>query len=103
MVANKKRFTLDLDPDFQTRLKVAAALKGISMRQYCVAAIESELTREKTAEIRKPGLTEDEWEKDSYECFREAKAAYPLDRIDNAVQRMAEKCLEARGYTKDQR
>ena len=28
MKAKKKRLTLDLDPDFQRRLKVIAALKG---------------------------------------------------------------------------
>lgn len=59
MVANKKRFTLDLDPEFQKRLKVAAALKGISMRQYCVTAIEAELAQEHEAAIQGPGLTED--------------------------------------------
>ena len=59
MVANKKRFTLDLDPDFQKRLKVAAALKGISMRQYCVAAIEAELNQEQDAVSRGPGLSEE--------------------------------------------
>jgi hypothetical protein len=29
----------------QRRLKVIAALKGVSMCQYCLAAIEKELTR----------------------------------------------------------
>ena len=57
MVANKKRFTLDLDPDFQKRLKVAAALKGISMRQYCLAAIEAELAQENGAVLQGRGLT----------------------------------------------
>ena len=42
----RKRFTLDLDPEVQLRLKVAAALKGISMRQYCLEAIEKELAKE---------------------------------------------------------
>ena len=43
MKDERKRFTLDLDPSFQRRLKVIAALKGISMRRYCLAAIEKEL------------------------------------------------------------
>ena len=43
MEARKKRLTLDLDPAFQRRLKVAAALKGISMRRYCQTAIDREL------------------------------------------------------------
>jgi hypothetical protein len=42
----KKRFTLDLEPEMQIKLKVAAALKGVSMRQYCVQAIESQLILE---------------------------------------------------------
>jgi hypothetical protein len=59
MVANKKRFTLDLDPDFQRRLKVAAALKGISMRQYCVAAIEAELAQDRNIQLRDRPLSEE--------------------------------------------
>ena len=43
MAAAKKRLTLDLDPPVQRRLKVAAALRGISMRQYCLTAIGKEL------------------------------------------------------------
>ena len=46
MAEKKRRFTLDLDPELQLRLKVAAALKGISMRQYCLTAIEKELAKE---------------------------------------------------------
>ena len=39
MEARKKRLTLDLDPMVQRRLKAVAAMKGISMRQYCLTAI----------------------------------------------------------------
>lgn len=39
----KKRLTLDLDAPLQRRLKAVAALKGISMREYCQTAIEKEL------------------------------------------------------------
>ena len=46
MQAKKKRLTLDLDPPVQRRLKAVAALKGISMRRYCLTAIERELTRD---------------------------------------------------------
>jgi len=48
MPTPKKRFTLDLEPEMQVKLKVAAALKGVSMRQYCVAAIENRLASEKS-------------------------------------------------------
>ena len=46
MEAKKKRLTLDLDPAFQRRLKVIAALKGVSMRLYCRTAIDRELTKD---------------------------------------------------------
>ncbi len=44
--ARRKRLTLDLDPPFQRRLKAIAALKGVSMRQYCETAIDRELTKD---------------------------------------------------------
>ena len=43
MQAKKERLTLDLDPPVQRRLKAVAALKGISMRRYCLAALERAL------------------------------------------------------------
>ena len=46
MQAKKKRLTLDMDPAFQRRLKSTAALKGISMRQYCLSAIDRELAKD---------------------------------------------------------
>lgn len=46
MQVKKKRLTLDIDPPVQRRLKAVAALKGISMRRYCLAAIDKELTRD---------------------------------------------------------
>lgn len=49
MEVKKKRLTLDLDPAFQRRLKVIAALKGVSMRGYCQAAIDRELTKDEAS------------------------------------------------------
>ena len=46
MQAKKKRLTLDLDPPVQRRLKSIAAVKGISMRQYCLTAIDKELAKD---------------------------------------------------------
>ena len=46
MVTKKKRLTLDMDPAFQRRLKATAALKGVSMRQYCLEAIDRELDKD---------------------------------------------------------
>ena len=51
MEAKKKRLTLDLDPPLQRRLKVVAALKGISMRQYCQTAIDKELARDEAQTV----------------------------------------------------
>ena len=46
MEAKRRRLTLDVDSGFQRRLKAVAALKGVSMRRYCQAAIERELTKD---------------------------------------------------------
>ena len=51
MEAKKKRLTLDMDPRVQRRLKVIAALKGISMRQYCLAAIDKELAQDEAVGV----------------------------------------------------
>ena len=48
METRKKRLTLDLDPAFQRRLKAISALKGMSMRGYCQAAIDRELTKDES-------------------------------------------------------
>ena len=47
----KKRLTLDLDAPLQRRLKAIAALKGVSMREYCQTAIEKELEEDEEAGI----------------------------------------------------
>ena len=44
MTTKKERLTLDLDPAFQRRLKAISALKRVSMRRYCEAAIDRELS-----------------------------------------------------------
>ena len=59
MPEKKKRFTLDLDPGVQTRLKIAAALRGVSMRRYCVSAIEKELAQDNEAVFQTPRFTEE--------------------------------------------
>ena len=43
MQAKKKRVTLDMEAPMQRRLKAVAALKGVSMRHYCLTAIDKEL------------------------------------------------------------
>ena len=46
MAEKKKRLTLDMEPPVQRRLKAIAALKGISMREYCLSAIEKEMAKD---------------------------------------------------------
>ena len=62
MIAKKRRLTLDLDPQVQRRLKVAAALKGVSTRQYCQNAIENELAKDEAngASKRRSGPSDSE-------------------------------------------
>ena len=68
MEAKKKRLTLDLDPTFQRRLKGIAALKGVSMRAYCQAAIDRELTKDEANGLG--GLLSD---KPDHELFAELR------------------------------
>ncbi|MYB40771.1 MAG: hypothetical protein F4X76_00985 [Chloroflexi bacterium] len=51
MTLEKKRLTLDLDAPLQRRLKAIAALRGVSMRQYCQTAIGKELDRDEAEGI----------------------------------------------------
>jgi hypothetical protein len=44
---NTSRFTLDMTPELRTRLKIAAARRGVTMRQYSLSAIEQQLEKEK--------------------------------------------------------
>ena len=53
MEIKKKRLTLDLEPTFQRRLKAVAALKGVTMRQYCYAAIDRELAQDEAQGIER--------------------------------------------------
>ena len=48
MEVKRKRLTLDLEPAFQRRLKAISALRGMSMRDYCQAVLDRELTKEES-------------------------------------------------------
>ena len=63
MVAKKRRLTLDLDSDFQRRLKVMAALKGTSMRRYCQTAIDRELTKDEANGVPGQGFDRQSFER----------------------------------------
>ena len=49
MVA-KKRISIEVDPEFQKRLKITAATKGVSMKEYCERAIGKELEKDEAKE-----------------------------------------------------
>ena len=46
MESEKKGLTLELDPALRQRLEAVAALKGVSMSRYCLAAIDRELAND---------------------------------------------------------
>ena len=52
METKRKSFTLDLDLFLQRRLQVIAALKGISMRRYCLVAVEKELAMDEATRAK---------------------------------------------------
>ena len=68
MEPKRKRLTLDLAPTFQRRLKAIAALKGVSMRGYCQAAIGRELAQDEANGMA--GLLAD---KPDYELFADLR------------------------------
>ncbi len=49
MEVGNNQLVLDLDPEARRRLAAAAALKGVSVRRYCLSAIDRELTRDEAS------------------------------------------------------
>ena len=62
MEAERKRLTLDIDASIQRRLKVVAALKGVTMRQYCQTAIDKELAKDSV-----DGIPEQHFNREAFE------------------------------------
>jgi len=44
-MAERSRLTLDIDPALHRKLKMRAALEGISMRELCLRAIERQVLK----------------------------------------------------------
>lgn len=63
MEAKRKRLTLDLEPAFQRRLKAVSALKGMSMRGYCQAAIDRELSKDESEVLFGEGFDRQSFER----------------------------------------
>ena len=76
MQVKKKRLTLDLEPTFQRRLKVIAAIKGVTMRQYCYTAIDRELAQDEAQGIAGPVSS---WS--DAERFEELQRKYFGDKV----------------------
>ena len=76
MQVKKTRLTLDLEPTFQRRLKVAAALKGVTMRQYCHTAIDRELANDE-----RWGIASSVFRWSDAERFEELQKKYFGDRV----------------------
>ena len=51
MATTRKRLTLDIDESLQRRLKAAAALKGISMREYCENVLEGAVDQRQPGQL----------------------------------------------------
>ena len=54
MQAKKKRLSVELEADVQRRLKDTAARKGVSVGQYCRAAIGDALSKDESDEATAP-------------------------------------------------
>ncbi len=76
MEVKKKRLTLDLEPTFQRRLKVVAAIKGVTMRQYCYTAIDKELAQDEANGIAGPASSRSDAER-----FEELQKKYFGDNL----------------------
>jgi len=62
MSSERRRFTIDLEIELQKRLKIAAALKGVPMRRFCIDALEKELAKSEL-EARAPTFTRESVER----------------------------------------
>ena len=63
MATAKKRLTLDIDPNLQRRLKSAAALKGITMREFCESTLETALNQDQSGDTRESGFDYEAFER----------------------------------------
>lgn len=59
MAEQRTRFTLDLDLTFRRRLRIMSAIKGITMREYCLGALEKALTLDEAVEERTQPFNEE--------------------------------------------
>ena len=51
-MTSKKRIIIEVEEEFQRRLKATAAMQGVSMKEYCQRVIGKELEKDE-AEVRR--------------------------------------------------
>lgn len=57
-VPKRPRISIDIDPDLRRRLRLAAARRDLSVRQYVLEAVEQRLHQDVPADpVEAPGLT----------------------------------------------
>ncbi len=49
-MAESARLSIDVTPTMRTRLKIAAARRGLSLREYCVQAIQERLEQDEISQ-----------------------------------------------------
>ncbi len=52
MRSRTTRFTLDLNDEYRLRLKIACARQNMTMRRYCLEAIEKQMHRDDVADVK---------------------------------------------------
>ena len=96
MRETRKRFTMDLEVSFQRRLKVIAALKGVTMREYCLGAVERQLEVDESTDV--PALPFGKEALDRLESLRadvSGDVVLPDDSADFLRQTREEKGLDS--------
>ena len=58
-------FAIELEPELRSRIEAAAATRGVSIRDYVVAALQAALAGNKA----EPAATSDEWSRLSHGSF----------------------------------
>ena len=79
MEAKDQKLILDLEPDLQRRVKKAAELRGVTVDQYCYAAISKELASDERNGDVPPKSTQPDSER-----FRALHKKYFGDRVLSA-------------------
>jgi hypothetical protein len=70
-MGEKARLTLDMEPELHRRVKMMAVRKGLSMRDFCVGAIQDRLALELGKTIGPDPVLEELWDNEDDAVFDE--------------------------------